>query len=309
MSFKENNNRKTAKKLAEFITGETFRKYVAEKVKQYAGENISVFDGAIGSGQLEQFINPTKIYGVDIQEMSVSMARENFENTELEVGSFFNYDRDITADVTVMNPPFSIRFKDLTEREQANIQEEFSWKKNGNVDDIFVLKSLKYAKRFGFYILFPGICYRATEQKFRELIGNQLQELNIIQNGFDDTKIDVVFIVIDKEKSTNEVHKAIYDCKTSEIKKEEKSTVETDTWSVLREESVKEEINIHEVNKGIEKLILERLETSLDSNLLTIKYFGADIDFMGLLSAIRKICNRYEEQFKLIKNGNILGQL
>lgn len=277
-------------------------------MKQYAGESVSVFDGAIGSGQLEQFIHPTKIYGGDIQEMSVRMARENFKNTELEVGSFFNYNKDITADVTVMNPPFSIKFKDLTEEEKQNIAIEFPWKKNGNVDDIFVLKSLKYAKRFGFYILFPGICYRATEQKFRELIGNNLQELNIIQNGFDDTKIDVVVLIIDKEKTSNDVHKEIYDCKTNEIKREEKSSIEPDTWSVLRIETEKEKINIDEVNKSIEKSTLERLELSLDLNLLVLRDFNADIDFMGLLAAIRNICNKYENQFKLIKNGDILGQ-
>ena len=104
-----------------------------------------------------------------------------------------------------MNPPFSIEFKSLTDEEKENIQKEFGWKKSGKVDDIFVLKSLKYTKRFAFYILFPGVCYRKTEQKFRELIGNNLVELNIVRNAFDDTSIEVIFIVIDKEKASREL--------------------------------------------------------------------------------------------------------
>ncbi|MDK6900617.1 SAM-dependent methyltransferase, partial [Streptococcus agalactiae] len=95
---------------------------------------------------------------------------------------------------------FSIAFKGLPEEDKNAIQEVFSWKKSGKVDDIFVLKSLKYTKRFAFYILVPGVAYRGTEKKFRELIGNQLAELNVIQNAFDDTSIDVLFIVIDKNK-------------------------------------------------------------------------------------------------------------
>ena len=34
--------------------------------------------------------------------------------------------------------------------------------------------------------------------------GNNLVELNVIQNGFEDTSINVIFLVIDKEKSSPE---------------------------------------------------------------------------------------------------------
>ncbi|WP_455036863.1 N-6 DNA methylase [Leptotrichia massiliensis] len=189
-----------AKKLAEYITGTELRQYTARKVKKYIKiDNPAIFDGAVGSGQLEQFIEPSKLYGIDIQEQSVLTTRRNYENTDIEIGSFFNYTRgDFVTDAVVMNPPFSIEFKSLTDEEKENIQKEFDWKKSGKVDDIFVLKSLKYTKRFGFYILFPGVCYRKTEQKFRELIGNNLSELNLIKNAFDDTSIEVIFIVVDK---------------------------------------------------------------------------------------------------------------
>ena len=90
MSFKEHNNREVSKKLAEYITGTELRKYVAGKVKKYLNiENPTVFDGAVGSGQLEQFVNPAILYGVDVQENSINSARENFKNTELEIKSFF----------------------------------------------------------------------------------------------------------------------------------------------------------------------------------------------------------------------------
>lgn len=65
--MKEHNNRKKANKFAEYITGSELRKYTAEKVKKYCGNNPSVFDGAGGSGQLEQFIQPFVFTAVEIQ--------------------------------------------------------------------------------------------------------------------------------------------------------------------------------------------------------------------------------------------------
>ena len=227
MSFKEHNNREISKKLAEYITGIELRKYVARKVKQYLNiENPTVFDGAVGSGQLEQFVKPSMLYGVDVQESSINSARENFQNTELEVKSFFEYEREnFEVDCVIMNPPFSLKFKDLTEHEQKNIQKQFTWKKSGVVDDIFVLKSLEYTKRYAFYILFPGVGYRKTEEKFRELIGNKLAELNVISSAFTDTSIDVLFLVVDKSKIIEAVYRELYDCKLEKI-------IVSDTWKV-----------------------------------------------------------------------------
>lgn len=257
MNFKEHNNREISKKLAEYITGIELRKYVARKVKQYLNiENPTVFDGAVGSGQLEQFVEPSMLYGVDVQENSISSARQNFKNTELEVKSFFKYEKEnLIVDCVIMNPPFSIKFKDLSELEQKNIQSEFEWKKSGCVDDIFVLKSLKYTKRFGFYILFPGVGYRRTEETFRKIIGNNLAELNRIDNAFTDTSISVLFIVIDKNKTTEKVYREIYDCKLDKQILEDEWTLENDySWQQPQEEKEVEEVDINALNTHASEL-------------------------------------------------------
>lgn len=59
-----------AKKLAEYITGKKLRQYLARKVEKYVGKDITIFDGAVGSGQLEEYIKPKFLYGVEIQEES-----------------------------------------------------------------------------------------------------------------------------------------------------------------------------------------------------------------------------------------------
>lgn len=262
----EHNNRLNAKKLAEYITGDTLRKYVANKVRHYVGDDIIVFDGACGSGQLEQYVKSKKIIGIDVQEECCKAFVKNFSNSEVRNMSFFLLDENIKVDCVLMNPPFSIAFNDLSDMERALIQRDFRWKKNGKVDDIFVLKSLKYTKRYAFYILFPGVAYRGTEKVFRELIGNSLLELNLIRNAFDDTNIDVLCIVIDKEKTSNELYREIYDCKTKDIIANDKAIILPNVWEVLREKVITEEVDIKALEAQIELIKQKRraIEDELD---------------------------------------------
>lgn len=305
MSFEEHNNREISKKLAEYITGIELRKYVARKVKQYLNiENPTVFDGAVGSGQLEQFVEPSMLYGVDVQENSISSARQNFKNTELEVKSFFKYEKEnLIVDCVIMNPPFSIKFKDLSELEQKNIQSEFEWKKSGCVDDIFVLKSLKYTKRFGFYILFPGVGYRRTEETFRKIIGNNLAELNRIDNAFIDTSISVLFIVIDKNKTTEKVYREIYDCKLDKQILEDEWTLENDySWQQPQEEKEVEEVDINALNTHASELWISGVKKNLELDLFLVQECNANIDILGNIKRLKSICKEFERKLRCCRN-------
>lgn len=294
--MKEFNNRKVANQFAEYITGQELRKYVAEKVKKYVGDNPTVFDGACGSGQLEQFVNPQKLVGVEIQEQACEVCRENYKDSDIHCMSFFNYDEDVTCDCVIMNPPFSLKLKERDEEEIAKIQAEFPWKKSGVVDDIFVLKSLKYAKRFGFYILFPGVGYRKTEKKFREIIGYNLKEFNVIKNAFEDTQIDVIFIVVDKEKNDSKVLREIYDCKVSETLVNDEYEIEElgGNWQQPIIEKEVERVEPVKLELEIRELVVQNLDTSfwksrflsdLDSSLPPFQDFVADV---------KKVVEKYE---------------
>lgn len=232
--FKEHNNRQKADKFAEYITGEALRKYVADKVSQYVGTDVSVFDGAAGSGQLEQFICPREFEAVEVQSEACSVLKQNYPNATINTMSFFLYQSEIQCDCVVMNPPFSMKFKKLSQAEQYAVQTEFSWKKSGVVDDIFVLKGLKHSNRWGFFILFPGVGYRNTEKTFRSLIGNQLVELNRIQNAFDDTQIEVLFLVVDKTKTDSLAQRELFDCKTNQSLVRDEWHITPERWGQVQ---------------------------------------------------------------------------
>lgn len=280
--MKEFNNRQIADQHAEYITGQALRKYAAEKVKKYVPNLKTIFDGAAGSGQLEQFINAEKIIAVEIQKQAADTLLENFPNSEVNVMSFFLFNEHKEYDASLINPPFSLKFKDQTKEEIEAIQSEFPWKKSGVLDDIFLLKSLNFTKRYGFYILFPGVGYRKSEKKTRELVGNRLLELNYIENGFEDTTIPVVFIVIDKEKTENTYTSEIYDCKTQTVKVKETFEVDIEHWEVAKEIKKMEEIDIvkleAEIKANNKKILksMKALDKFIDNEVKPLIYGGED---------------------------------
>ena len=168
MTFHEHNNRKKADGYAEYITGDNLRRLVAAKVRRYCGEHPGVLDGAAGSGQQAQYIRPSEFRAVEIQAEACSTLLQNYPSAQVCNTSFFLYADGEPQDCTVMNPPFSIKLKDLGEDEKSRITQEYPWKKSGVMDEIFVLKGLENACRFGFFILFPGIAYRKREQQRRK---------------------------------------------------------------------------------------------------------------------------------------------
>lgn len=278
MSFKEHNNRNIANQYAEYITGQELRQYIANKVKEYVPDYRTVFDGTVGSGQLMQYMNVETLYGVDIQEKAIETCKENFPNSHLWSKSLFQFNENIECDVVVMNPPFSLKFKDLLEEDQRLIQEEFPRKKSGAVDEIFVLKTLKYTKRYGIYILFPGVGYRQTERHFRAEIGTKLQELNLIENAFEDTTIAVLVVVIDKEKTTREVKQSIYDCrKKQELMTGSFELNEGFDWETPRVEVEEEEIDIDEVERIISDARRKTIKAWEEHDKLIFEVFGRKV--------------------------------
>lgn len=290
----EHNNRDIAKQFAEYITGDELRRYVARKVKSYCGDGVSIFDGAAGSGQLSQYIKPRHIEAVEIQQAACDALTGNYDSVSVTNDSFFNYQSDVVCDAVVMNPPFSMKFKDLSENEQQSIQAEFSWKKSGVVDDIFVLKSLKHTTRFGFYILFAGLCYRKTELKFRELVGSQLAELNSITNAFLDTTISVLFVVIDKQKADNKVNRELYDCKTSQVQASDMWQVDIDSWQTVQVEQKKEVVDIDAVNALLIDSAINNVDSVLKKSVMLNRVFDAGIDIQAAVDRLRLICDEQE---------------
>ena len=215
--------------------------------------------------------------------------------------SFFEFDNDVIADCVVMNPPFSMKFKELSENEQQAIKAEFSWKKSGAVDDIFILRSLNYTSRYAFHICAGGLAYRNTEKKMRELIGNQLAEIHTIKNAFEDTQIDVLFLVIDKQKTDNSYQTSIYDCKAKETLVSETKQLDDEyrwhTARVIAEEHQYTEADIDKMNIELNKMNIEGLELHIKNQLMLWEMMGAKVGLPQFFNQVKKLIAKYEKEY------------
>lgn len=245
----EHNNRKIADVHAEFITSKQLRKLVADKVSEYLGNSpVSVFDGAVGSGQMEEYVNIKHLTGVDIQPEAIRALESNFGGKCVGiVGDFLDLDVDGEFDCVVMNPPFSLKCRGPVERMPYA-------KKNGVLDECFyVLSSMK--ARFSFFVCFPGIGYRRSEQKMREYFGNSVIELITVEDGFDDTAIDVLFVIIDREKADTSVLVSRYSCKKGSYVIEPRvETLDIGNWNQAKVIAPKEKTNIVRLTSEVQRL-------------------------------------------------------
>ena len=259
--MKEHNNRKKADSLAEFITSKSLRKLVASKVHEYLGDRqVTVFDGAVGSGQLEEFIKLKHLVGIDIQQESIEALTHNFgDRCAGIVGDFFHVENGVDGsfDCVVMNPPFSLK---CTE----SIDSMPYTKKTGVLDECFyVLASMK--ARFSFFVCFPGIGYRRTEQKMRDYFGNNIAEIITVSSAFEDTSIDVLLVVIDKNKKSQQVSVYLYSCKDNEYKVHPHDEVlDITNWNKAVIEIEREKIDIISLTNEVNELSRKN-RTALDS--------------------------------------------
>lgn len=104
---------------------------------------------------------------------------------------------------------------------------------------------------------------------------SMLKELSIIQNAFEDTTIDIVLIVIDKNKTSKEVYQEIYDCKIKKVLKQE--VVTNDVWVLPRVTEEKEEIDIDQLEKEIYRLKMKRRKIEDELDRFINKTFKEDL--------------------------------
>lgn len=249
--MKEHNNRKKADSLAEFITSKSLRKLVSSKVHEYLGDKqVTVFDGAVGSGQLEEFIKLKHLVGIDIQQESIEALVHNFgDRCTGIVGDFFRVENGVDGlfDCVVMNPPFSLKCTESIDSMPYD-------KKTGVLDECFyVLSSMK--ARLSFFICFPGVGYRRTEQKMRNYFGNNVAEIITVSSAFEDTSIDVLLVVIDKNKKSQQVSVSLYSCKDNEYKVHpHEEILDITNWNKAVIEIEREKIDIISLTNEVNEL-------------------------------------------------------
>ena len=127
----------------------------------------------------------------------------------------------------------------------------------------------------------------------RDLIGNRLVELNLIEGAFEDTSISVLMLIIAKDGDYQEVHKEIYNCSKQEVIYEELCTNPEEKWLTPSKPVEREIVNIDEINNNLDNLVLSRLDNHLKVTLGLIREFHVDIDYIAFIDKVEQMCQEY----------------
>ena len=135
----------------------------------------------------------------------------------------------------------------------------------------------------------------------RELIGNQLAEIHTIQNAFEDTQIDVLLLVIDKQKADNSYQTSIYDCKNKETLVGETKQLDDEyrwhTARVIVEEYQYTAADIDEMNIELNKMNIEGLELHIKNQLMLWEMMEAKVGLPQFFHQVKKLITKYEKEY------------
>lgn len=253
MSFKVNDLRQKAKVTSTHLTPDKVCKWFANQV----GSSDIVFDPAVGSGQLFQFLEAKKFIGNDIDFESIEYFKGNFKNVDSYVGNYLELE-NIEYDVAISNYPFSLKSKDIyVDNVENNAIKNMFFKKDvtGKADWFFILKSFLNSKdKKGYYLCSPGIGYRQDELKFRSFLleNNFVKRYGILKNcDFDATNIPVFYL----ELSLNfgDIETFLYDFKTEKY----------EVVKSVTKEDIKDIFETPEINKVVEEIDIVALEKEI----------------------------------------------
>jgi len=259
--------RMVAKKLAEFITPEPLRAFLADKVK---GKSFSVLEPSIGSGQLLfNLLDRIKsVCGYDTNELALACALENISDAELHNQDFITSDIK-KHDIAICNYPFSLRPTEVQKAyilKDAFLSQFYKNKVTGVLDFIFILKSFNAVDE-GFYLCFPGIGYRQQEKRFREyLIQNRfIREYGLIEEcKFEHTGISILFLHLTKQPNER-INSFRLNLKTGE--KIEKEVTLQDTFETPHVEQLRLEYDPVDLEKNARESAFNSFKTQVQMSI------------------------------------------
>ena len=210
---------KDAKALGKFYTPPTVARLASRLIADFfVGDlaNKKIYDPTCGSGFLlhdlaSQLEAPVHVYGQDVDDKSVEMARANISGLEnvasISLGAgdtllnpWFLNER---FDAITANPPFSLKWDSSKVFPGRRFCGLFA--PNKAADLAFIQHGLFLLKNDGCasYIMFPGVCYRGGRESCirAQILSHVAAVVALPERLFNETSIGVVLIFLTKEEN------------------------------------------------------------------------------------------------------------
>lgn len=217
VTFSAVKKKKEYKKLGAYHSNSDFSKIIKSRLEAMLSENEKVdrvIDICCGSGNLLSVFEDSEKVGYDICEEFVNHCKDNIKGT-FEVANVLK--DKITSekfDYVVGNYPFGLSDKELALSSYAYFKEVFNDLPDmpkSRLDAYFILKNLEILSDKGKAVIAcsPGLFFRGNkEDLFREWLVNKgwIESLEVAEGKFfDDTKISVVIMCLNKSKTSKDI--------------------------------------------------------------------------------------------------------
>lgn len=275
---------------------------LAKKLLSYVdNQPKSVYDPTCGAGNLlKVFHENVKKYGQELDPEQLSL---------IDIPNFTGYAGDTLMDdgfvnqkfdCIVANPPFSVKW----DPEALKDDERFSCcpalPPPSKADWAFMLHVLYHLSDSGVAVVleFPGILYRGQrEGRVRQWFveNNYIDRVvNISGNTFEDTSIATCIVVLKRNRDTTDVifedGDRVETVPLEEIK-DNGFTLSVNTY--LQDDTLKEEINVDDVNKTIVNCTIEKVKQTFEAFREIENVFGDKGYLRMLASGLREVLKKY----------------
>lgn len=275
---------------------------LAKKLLSYVdNQPKSVYDPTCGAGNLlKVFHENVKKYGQELDPEQLSL---------IDLPNFTGYAGDTLMDdgfvnqkfdCIVANPPFSVKW----EPDALKDDERFSCcpalPPPSKADWAFMLHVLHHLSDSGVAVVleFPGILYRGQrEGRVRQWFveNNYIDRVvNIPGNTFEDTSIATCIVVLKRNRDTMDVifedGDRVETVPLEEIK-ENGFTLSVNTY--LQDDTLKEEINVDDVNKTIVNCTIEKVKQTFEAFREIENMFGDNGYIRMLAFGLREVLQKY----------------
>jgi len=208
----------------------TPKKIVDEIIKQYVNDSTTFLDPCCGTGQFllsatEKIKDPTKVWGFDIDEIAVRLARINlilkFPNIQfkpniyhinfliLNSNPLFKSDSIPLFDIIATNPPWGAHFSKQQNIELKSIYPKI---KSGEIFSYFIQQGLNFLNQDGVlaFVLPESILNVKTHKDIREILINKynIKKIIYLNRLFKNVFTPVIRLDIIKSNSSNNIIEA-----------------------------------------------------------------------------------------------------
>ena len=211
---------KDAKALGKFYTPPSVARLASRLIADFfVGDlaNKKIYDPTCGSGFLlhdlaSQLEAPVHIYGQDVDDKSVDMARSNLLGAKNARSINFGVGDTLLSphfmnerfDAITANPPFSLKW-DSSKVAADDPRFSHMLAPNKASDLAFIQHGLHLLNDDGCasYIMFPGVCYRGGKESCirAQILSHVAAVVALPERLFNETSIGVVLIFLTKEKN------------------------------------------------------------------------------------------------------------